>query len=617
MIRADQKNPERSGNYRSKLDFDFSSSDDEDFQPIPLKRTPAHTNLSMKDLKSTSTCKNNNNNQKPDSNGRQVDLSKSGKKVLHVFDLSSSDSELEPVSSFIKPDAKNTKPAESKPGRAKVSDSFVAQVDEVEDTFVSCVGESFMDQHAVPKIGHVNELKKSTLSQKDMFSADDTIVQKPVRISSESFSPDMDITFSQPPCESTRIHRRSSVSYKKLLGSPEDLSSETSDENKHYETCRPNVSEDENNNESEDPFLVTTYEAQGNEMRNMKGPHKLTKTVKCTDEVNGDLDNSMDNQNEVLCKELHSLSIHHYQSPASDSQKTSDNCGRENAGESSEQSFDESFEVIDACTQTEQSISEDNTSPFKLSLNESNISETSRKLVRKKSSSSVQNVTTNESDSDASEVEIKDISIQTDIRSDTSISEIDANTNTSLKGNVQVNNDAKVSGQKRQVTAVVSDSDKEESLSEYESNSGNSEHRSGADNENADSSVTGTDDRQNSDSGENVSYLSNTDESNRQSGGLSFESGEIPKSKADKKKNLKLKKKDTQNDKTNTERTGTCSVDDVSGHSEKDRGHLPDSPPAAEVKNTDQNTWRYVATRIHVFVNMLIQSIMNNFKNIW
>ena len=594
-----QKNPGKNGEYRTKLDFDFSSSDDDDFQQIPVRRTPAHTNL-PKDLGLTGGCKKDTNNQTPDFDDPKDELSRSCKTVLKGFDLSSSENEFEPEGTFPKSAANNAKPAESKSSREKVCDSFVEQVEEVEDTFISCVGESFVDQHDIPKTSQFEkeEFRKPPLSQKDNFSADDTIVQKPIHISPESFSPDMDTTFGQPPCESTRIHRRSSVSYKKLLGSPEDISSEASDDNKHYETCRPNVSGDEDNDESEDPFSVTAYEIQRNEKLGKKSSDEKPKPM--DNEMKSDTDNSNNKKNNDLCEELHNLSLHQHDSP-SDSQsvksrKITDNIAPDNGyelkGTSSEQNFDESIEVIDVYTQTEQSMCEDDLSPLKKSLGEPGLSENTRKMVRKKSSSSIQNVTESKSDSDASEVEIKDISIQTDIRSD--ISEVDSNIDISIKDNDQVSPvEAIISHEKIEVTVVTSDSDKEECLSENESNCDNSEHRKDADSDNSASSEIRINERRNSDSGENASNISDIEssgESNIEPDVLSSESEDCNRNN-DKKKLLKLKRKGTHKDKTDKERTSN--VDDVSDDSEKYGNHLPDSQTAIEVKDAARNTWRY------------------------
>ena len=615
LISSEQKNPAKSSKHKAKLEFNFSSSDDEDFQKFPVKRTLAHTNL-PKVLGSADTYKNIKN-QMPDLDRYDEGKSKKNKTVLKSFDLSSSEDEVEPKgNSFHKTNDNNAlsnvktceaerkacfKPLQSKHSKAKVSDSFVEKV-EVEDTFVSCVGESFVDQDTVPKGIHYgrDDFRVPTLSQNDIFSVDDTIVQKPVRISPESFSPDMDMTFDQPPCESTRIHRRSSVSYKKLLGSPEDLnSSGTSDDNKHYETCRPNVSGDLDK-EPEDPMSVTTHEVHGNENIDKKSSDETPKTFEL--KVNGD--NSNDKQYNDLCKELHNLSIHQHNSLDNSQswkpqKKIRENDALDNVpefiGTSNEQSFDEIVEVVDVYTQTELSLPEEDLSPLKHSFSESGLSENHRKVLRKKSNSSVQSVTESDVESDVSEVEIKDMSVQTDTC--LNISEVNINMNTSVNDNDQVISDAIISHEKIEIKEDTSDSDvdKQQDLSESESNIVNSAHRIGADSDESDSSDVKINEKGNSESEENASNISDvesTGESCSEPDDLSSESEKDCKRKDVKKKPLKLKRKGVQSNETDKKRTSGGESDSVSDDTKRCQNHLPDVPPPTEV--TAQNTWRYV-----------------------
>ena len=618
LISSEQKNPAKSSKYKAKHEFNFSSSDDEDFQQFPVKRTLAHTNL-PKVLGSADTYENIKN-QMPDLDRYDEGKSKKNKTVLKSFDLSSSEDEVEPKgNSFHKTNVNNalsnvktceterkaclTKPLQSNRSKAKVSDSFVEKVD-FEDTFVSCVGESLVDQDTVRKSIHYSrdDFRVPTLSQNDIFSVDDTIVQKPVRISPESFSPDMDMTFDQPPCESTRIHRRSSVSYKKLLGSPEDLnSSGTSDDNKHYETCRPNVSGDLDN-EPEDPLSVTTHEVHGNENIDKKSSDEMPKTIEL--KVNGNSDNFNDKQNNDLCKELHNLSIHQHNSlDNSQSWKSQKKICKNDAldndpefiGTSIEQSFDEIVEVVDVYTQTELSLSEEDLSPLKHSLSESGLSENHRKVLRKTSNSSVQSVTESDVESDVSEVEIKHMSVQTDTC--LNISEVNINMNTSVKENDQVNSDAIISHEKIEIKEETSDSDvdKQQDLSENESIIVNSAHRIGADRDKSDSSEVKINEKGNSESEENASNITDvesTGESCSEPDDLSSESEKDSKRKDVKKKPLKLKRKGVQSNETDKKRTSGGESDSVSDDTERCQNHLPDVPSPTEV--TAQNTWRYV-----------------------
>ena len=471
--------------------------DDEENHHIPVKRTLAHTNL-PKTLGLTDAC-TGGNSYTSDSH----DEGKRGghKKVIGVLDFSSSDDDvdgndiavkdckIEPVLSdseinevktneecgrniFGGDTLKNLSCETTDKGlayhehvedsqRLEMTDSFDEKV-EMQDTYVSCVGESYVEQKSTSK-ERKDENKEDCIKpdykeildckvagRMSAFCDNDTIVQKPARVSVDSFSPDIDTTFGEPQGESTRIHRRSSVSYRKLIGSsedlvssPEDLDSSGMSSSKHYKTCVGNTSTDDlfdMSEESESPLMETALEDNAND------PAKRSFTdrnLKCHKE-GSNTNNSAKNGSNDLCKELESLNI----DLESQCNSTTGNSHTEetletlngNERKTSAQEFEsttyeecsgESIEVIDACVQTDNSVTEINSSLLKYSVCKENYSfiKNSTELDRYKSENSDDCLSQNNSDihSDISEIEVKDISVQTDTYVDTGMQQNNIN----------------------------------------------------------------------------------------------------------------------------------------------------------------------------------------------
>ena len=329
--------------------------------------------------------------------------------------------------------------------RLEWSDSM-DEKEEMQDTYVSCVGESYFEQVSLRHDDNTKEKRKSSdyITTKckfahriSTFSDNDTILLKPPNISAESFSPDIDMTFGEPQGESTRIHRRSSVTYRQVIGSPEDmvqspeLDSSGISEDKHYQTCIDsthtstadllNSSED-----SESPLVETVFVNSSNDSntnRNGCGHQEL----QAYDQRKGK------NEDDNLCKGLDNLDIGLENqcvniSQTGDHLETSKGSANLEADFTTHECSGESIEVIDACIQTDNNETEPDSSRLNYSVCQENYSfiQEKSKSNRNKLESSEDCFSDNDdcSQSDLSEIEVRDISTQTENHSTTDVNKL-------------------------------------------------------------------------------------------------------------------------------------------------------------------------------------------------
>ena len=318
---------------------------------------------------------------------------------------------------------------------------------EMQDTYVSCVGESYFEQVSLRQDENTKEKRKSSdyMTTKckfahriSTFSDNDTILLKPPNISAESFSPDIDMTFGEPQGESTRIHRRSSVTYRQVIGSPEDmvpspeLDSSGISEDKLYQTCIDsstctstadllNSSED-----SESPLVETVFINSSNDT-NKNSTSYVHPKMKADDQ------RKENNANDDLCRELDSLDIG-LESQCKNISRREDGLETSKCSDNIEAEFmthecsGESIEVIDACVQTDNNETDPDSSLLNYSVCQENYNfiQEKSKSSRNKLESSEDCFSNNDdgSQSDLSEIEVRDISTQTDNHSTTDMNKL-------------------------------------------------------------------------------------------------------------------------------------------------------------------------------------------------
>ena len=329
--------------------------------------------------------------------------------------------------------------------KLELSDSM-DEKEEMQDTYVSCVGESYFEQASLRQDENTKEKRKSSdyittkckLAHRiSAFSDNDTILLKPPNIAAESFSPEIDMTFGEPQGESTRIHRRSSVTYRHVIGSPEDmvqspeLDSSGISEDKNYQTCIDstctstadllNSSED-----SESPLVETVFINSSNDSNtnsNSYVPQKLKTNDKRKE----------NNENDDLCRGLDNLDIGLENQCKNISQReegleTSQSSANIEAEFITHECSGESIEVIDACVQTDNNETKPDSSLLNYSVSQENYS-----FIQEKSRSSRNKFESSEdcfsdnddgSQSDLSEKEVRDISTQTENHSTTDVNKL-------------------------------------------------------------------------------------------------------------------------------------------------------------------------------------------------
>lgn len=639
----------KSSKNKSVLDFNLSNSEDEDIQQYPVKRTFAHTNL-PKAFDSVDACKIEKIGDSGSSDGS------GGKSIRHQivlngFDLSSSEDDFGPEANNKQPASKKEttlfghkttdadaewKTASSlskqKPVRVKVSDSF-AEREKIEDMFVSCVGESYVDQGTIPgeQIDDCVEnpdkicmkekgLKIANFNQTCKFSVDDTILQKPVNVSDESFSLDIDVTFGQPPCESTRIHRRSSVSYKKMLGSPDDSSSSgTSDDNKHYKTCLASVSSDDLNSETDSHLIETACNT--NEIKTVD--ESKTDTKLHTENHDGSVDAADRGKNE-LCKRLEKLNIQHENHNGDKILHSEKHLNKDRVTDvdselsnlASQQSFDEMIEVVDAFTQTDYSLSETSLSSLERSVSdaECHFSKDHRKVIRKKTENSEIIVSENGSDiqSDISEVEVKDMPVQTDSFLNSFVVETDTMTKKDEVSDENIDSSESYDECQSKISQQgTSESDPDTSDQQDLSLRNDNASRSSRSVElnRCSPYVTQNSDKDDPECEEDASSISDFESVEESNSGVenlgSKSENERSNSEGDKEKHLQLSITEECNTDRENSRSSSVQSDDMS---KKDLNtgsflHKNDSPSHAEVKYVAKNSWRqvYNQTKISIY----------------
>ena len=310
--------------------------------------------------------------------------------------------------------------------KLELSDSMDDK-EEMQDTYVSCVGESYFEQVSLKQDENTKENRKSSDYRISTFSDNDTILLKPPNISAESFSPDIDMTFGEPQGESTRIHRRSSVTYRHVIGSPEDmvqspeLDSSGISEDKHYQTCIDstctstadllNSSED-----SESPLVETVFINSSNDS-NTNRNGCVHQELQAYDQRKGK------NENDDLCKGLDNLDIGLENqceniSQTEDHLETSKGSANLEADFTTHECSGESIEVIDASVQTDNNETKHDSSLLNYSVCQENYS-----FIKEKSKSNSNKLESSKdcssdnddgSLSDLSEVEVRDTSTQTE-----------------------------------------------------------------------------------------------------------------------------------------------------------------------------------------------------------
>ena len=322
--------------------------------------------------------------------------------------------------------------------KLELSDSM-DEKEEMQDTYVSCVGESYFEQVSLRQDENTKEKRKSDdyIATKckfahriSAFSDNDKILLKPPNISAESFSPDIDMTFGEPQGESTRIHRRSSVTYRQVIGSPEDmvqspeLDSSGISEDKHYQTCIDstctstadllNSSED-----SESPLVETVFINSSNDTNKNRDSYEH-QNLKANDHI------KENNEDDNLCRGLDNLDIgleNQCKKIREDGLETSKGSANLEADFTTHECSGESIEVIDACVQTDNNESKPDSSLLNYSVCHENYSfiQEKSKSNRNKLESSKDCFSDNDdgSQSDLSEIEVRDISTQTENHSTT------------------------------------------------------------------------------------------------------------------------------------------------------------------------------------------------------
>ena len=329
--------------------------------------------------------------------------------------------------------------------KLEFSDSM-DEKEEMQDTYVSCVGESYFEQVSQRQDENTKEKRESSdyITTKckfahriSTFSDNDTILLKPPNISAESFSPDIDMTFGEPQGESTRIHRRSSVTYRQVIGSPEDmvqspeLDSSGISEDKHYQTCIDSTCTStadllNSSGESESPLVETVFINSSNDT-NKNSNSYVHQKLKAYDQ------RKENNKKDDLCRGLGNLDIG-LEDQCENISQTEDHLEFSKGSADLEADFTthecsgESIEVIDASVQTDISEVKPDSSPLNYSVCQENYS-----FIQEKSRSSRNKLESSEdcfsdnddgSQSDLSEIEVRDISTQTENHSTTDMDKL-------------------------------------------------------------------------------------------------------------------------------------------------------------------------------------------------
>ena len=503
------------------------------------------------------------------------------------------------------------------------NDDSISEKVGVKDTYVSCIGESFIENDISNKEIENNKLDcikkphskekqaiKLGMDQTTEFSVDDTIVQKPIRITSESFSPDIDSTFGEPQGESTRIHRRSSVTYKNLVGSPEDLNSSGTSDDKHYETCRANLSADDVfdvSSESENPLIGTAVVVNGNH-----GAQDGNNDRKARNEKERKISDSLNQRSNELCEGIENLSVtFHERTPQNaeqfiEKEKFSENTcinevtanGPHSYNAVCGQGSDNSVEVVDASAQTDASLAEKRSSPLQCSLTgtRDSFSRTQRKISGNSSGNSSGCISEDKSDlqSNISEVEVNDISVQ-----------IDAEIITREQGNMGSNSDLSCPESSNSHT-TNSMQDKCNNNDLYQSVSKNVQNETSNSKSGEGESPyysMGNDEVGESDSSceENASLISDKDSS--EDACITYDREPSNTSEIDNSKNDKRQHSDARNNEEaqrvvdNVRSSSSCSPNRIeSGHTDGNSvDNIPfvnGSPVASKVKLDAQTTWR-------------------------